>query len=59
MKYETAAKQLVKDCEFLGLKLEDLIKFIEEAPLAQTQKTLLAYSVYKEARFKWNVLLLY
>ena len=52
MRYETAQKQLVKDCEFLGLKLEDLFKFIEEAPLAQTQKTLLAYSVYKEARFK-------
>ena len=52
MRYETAAKQLVKDSEFLGLKLEDLIKFIEEAPLAQTQRTLLAYQVYKEARFK-------
>ena len=52
MKLETAARQLVKDCEFLGLELEDLIRFIEEAPLAQTQKTLLAYSVYKEARFK-------
>jgi len=52
MKYETAARQLVRDCEFLGLRLEDLLKFIEAAPLAQTQKTLLAYQVYQEARFK-------
>ena len=52
MKYETAARQLVKDCEFLGLRLEDLLLFIEQAPLAQTQRTLLAYQVYQEARFK-------
>ena len=52
MKLETAQKQLVQDCEFLGLTLEDLIKFIEEAPLAQTQRTLTAYQVYREARFK-------
>lgn len=48
MKLQTAYKQLVKDCEFLGLKFEDLIEFIEQAPLAQTQATLRAYQVYKE-----------
>jgi len=47
MKLPTAYRQLVKDCEFLGLKFEDFIAFIEEAPLAQTQATLKAYSVYK------------
>lgn len=51
MKLETAYRQLTKDCEFLGLKFEDLIEFIESAPLAQTQRTLLAYRVYKDLAF--------
>jgi hypothetical protein len=48
MKLATAYRQLVRDSEFLGLKFEDLLQFIEEAPLAQTQATLQAYQVYRE-----------
>lgn len=47
MKLATAYRQLVRDSEFLGLRFEDLISFIEEAPLAQTRATIAAYSVYK------------
>jgi len=48
MKLKTAYNQLVRDSEFLGLKFEDLIAFIEEAPLAQTRATMAAYKVYRE-----------
>lgn len=47
MKLATAYKQLVRDSEFLGMKFEDFIQFVEEAPLAQTMKTTEAYKVYK------------
>ena len=47
MKLATAYRQLRRDSEFLGLKFEDLIAFIAEAPLAQTLKTREASSVYK------------
>ena len=48
MKLATAYRQLVRDCEFLGLKFEDFIEFVEAAPRAQTQATLAAYQVYRE-----------
>ena len=44
----TATRTLIRAAEFLGMKFEDLIAFIEEAPLAQTRATMAAYKVYKE-----------
>ena len=48
MKLATAYRQLVRDSEFLGMKFEDFIAFVEEAPLAQTRATMAAYKVYRE-----------
>lgn len=41
----TALKQLHKDAEFLGITIAQLIEFIKASPLAQTERTLCAYSV--------------
>jgi hypothetical protein len=45
MKVETAIKVIQKDAEFLGLGFLEMMKFIKENPLAQTQKTMEAYRV--------------
>jgi tRNA splicing endonuclease len=52
MKLETARKNLMEDARFLGLSFADLIEFIESAPLAQTQRTLKAYRVYRDLGYK-------
>jgi hypothetical protein len=46
MKIETAIKQLNKDAQFLGMGLLELLQFIKENPMAQTQETLTAYRVF-------------
>ena len=48
MKLETAIKVIQKDAEFLGLSYQDMLKFIEKSPLAQTMKTMEAYKVVKQ-----------
>lgn len=46
MTQATARQVLIKDAEFLGMKFEDYIEFVQANPLAQTQRTLAAYRVY-------------
>jgi hypothetical protein len=43
-----ATRTLIRGAEFLGMKFEDFIAFVEEAPLAQTRATMAAYRVYRE-----------
>ena len=45
MKVETAIKVIQKDAEFLGMGFLEMMKFIKENPLAQTQKTMEAYQI--------------
>ena len=52
MKLETARRNLLATADWLGISFADLIEFIESAPLAQTQRTLAAYRVYKDLAFK-------
>ena len=47
MKLETAIKQIQKDAEFLGMTYTKMLEFIQRSPLAQTRKTMEAYSVIK------------
>ncbi len=48
MKIKGAMTVLKKQMEFLGLDFEQLIAFIEKAPLAQNDLALRAYNVYKQ-----------
>jgi hypothetical protein len=45
MQTATAIKVIQKDAEFLGLGFLEMMQFIQENPLAQTQKTMEAYRV--------------
>ena len=47
MQIKGAMTVLNKQCIFLGLEFDQLIEFIERAPLAQTDTTIKAYKVYK------------
>ena len=47
MKLTTAISVLQKDADFLGMNFLDFLKFVKESPLAQTQKTMEAYRVFK------------
>ena len=47
MRIKGATTVLNKQCEFLGMNFDQLIEFIERAPLAQTDATIRAYKVYK------------
>ncbi len=47
MQLKGATTVLNKQCEFLGMNFDQLIEFIERAPLAQTETTIRAYKVYK------------
>ncbi|MDC0006324.1 hypothetical protein OAE42_06415 [Gammaproteobacteria bacterium] len=47
MRIKGATTVLNKQCEFLGMNFDQLIEFIERAPLAQTDTTIRAYKVYK------------
>ena len=46
MQITTAIKQLQKEAEFLGMPLLETLKFIQENPLTQPQKTMEAYRVF-------------
>ena len=52
MKVETAIKVIQKDAEFLGMGFLEMMKFIKENPLAQTQKTMEAYRAVMAAGAK-------
>ena len=47
MKISTAISVLQKDADFLGMNFLDFLKFVKTNPMAQTQKTLEAYRVFK------------
>ena len=47
MQIATAIKVIQKDAEFLGLGFLEMMQFIQQNPMAQTQKTLKAYNVVK------------
>lgn len=47
MRIKGAMTVLNKQCEFLGMNFDQLIEFIERAPLAQNNATIQAYEVYK------------
>lgn len=48
MRIKGATTILEKQCEFLGMTWDQLIEFIERAPLAQPVRALEAYKVYKK-----------
>jgi hypothetical protein len=52
MQTATAIKVIQKDAEFLGLGFLEMMQFIQENPLAQTQKTMEAYRVVMSAGAK-------
>jgi hypothetical protein len=45
MKEATAIKVIQKDAEFLGMSFLQMMQFIKDSPLAQTQKTIEAFKV--------------
>ena len=47
MRIKGAMTVLNKQCIFLGLEFDQLIEFIERAPLAQTDTTIRAYKVWR------------
>jgi len=47
MKIKGAITVLKKRCEFFGMTIDELIKFVEVSPLAQDNKTTEAVKVYK------------
>ena len=47
MKLDTAIKNLKLDADFLGMDFFDFVKFVRDNPMAQTQKTIEAYAVYR------------
>ena len=51
MKLETAMHVLIKECDFLGLKFEDLIRDLEQAPLSFPLRTIQAYRTYRELAY--------
>lgn len=47
MRFQTAVNVLKKESEFLGMKLEKVIEFIEKSPLAFSSRAVEAVKVYK------------
>tara|TARA_B110000858_G_scaffold197761_1_gene260607 strand:- start:4667 stop:4828 length:162 start_codon:yes stop_codon:yes gene_type:complete len=47
MQIKGAMTVLNKQCIFLGMEFDQLIEFIERAPLAQTEGTMRAYRVWR------------
>jgi hypothetical protein len=47
MKLTTAISVLEKDAKFVGMNFLDFLVFVKDHPLAQTQKTMEAYRVFK------------
>ena len=51
MRPETARKNLLKDAEWLGITLGELLRDLEVYPLAHKLSTIAAYKVYKESQY--------
>ena len=49
MQIATAIKVIQKDAEFLGMGFLEMMQFIQQSPLAQTQKTMEAYRAVIES----------
>jgi hypothetical protein len=47
MQIKGATTILKNQCKWLGMEWDKFIAFVEEAPLAQNQKTIEAYKVWK------------
>jgi len=47
MQLKGATTVLEKQCIFLGMKWDELMEFIERAPLAHNETTVKAYNIYK------------
>jgi hypothetical protein len=47
MQIKGAMTVLNKQCNFLGMDFDQLIEFIQRAPLAQTDLTIRAYKVWR------------
>ena len=55
MRIETAIKHLETDAEFLGMEFFDFVEFVKENPMAQTQKTIEAYAIFRiESKKAWD-----
>ena len=48
MQIKGATTILEKQCEFLGMKWDDLIESLERAPLIYNNQTIRAFKVYKQ-----------
>jgi len=48
MQIKGATTVLEKQCEFLGMKWDDLIESLERAPLIHNNQTIRAFKVYKQ-----------
>jgi len=48
MQIKGATTVLEKQCEFLGMKWDDLIKSLEKSPLIHNNQTIRAFKVYKQ-----------
>jgi hypothetical protein len=49
MQIKGATTILENQCKWLGMEWDKFIAFVDEAPLAQNQKTIEAYKVWKKS----------
>ena len=49
MQIKGATAILENQCKWLGMEWDKFIAFVDEAPLAQNQKTIEAYKVWKKS----------
>ena len=55
MKIKGAMTILKKEAKFLGMTIEEVIKFIDEKPLSFPHKTIVAYEVYMmDKGYAWS-----
>lgn len=55
MRIKGAMTILAKEAKFLGLTIEETIKFIDDKPMAHTLKVIQAYEVYmRDQGYRWS-----
>ena len=55
MRIKGAMTILTKEAKFLGLSIEEMIKFIDRFPMANSVKVLQAYEVYmRDQGYSWS-----
>ena len=55
MRIKGAMTILTKEAKFLGLSIEETIKFIDRFPMANSVKVLQAYEVYmRDQGYRWS-----